>query len=116
MTRDIRFYLKNGRWFADVSETIEYGGTEDDNEMIAGADDWLDMLSNYGDAIILKVSDDELLKEKLSLHSIDEGNAGATYISYEYDELPINFTMWLCAVTTFIFGEYPKTIYYKIVK
>lgn len=116
MTRDIRFYNRDERWFADVPETIQSGGTEDDNEMVAGADTWLGMLSDQKEEVTLRISNDELLGEKLDLYSMDENYTGATYLAYEYDGLPVNHPIWLCAVTLFIFSGYPKIIHYKIIK
>ena len=106
----IRFYNRDGRWFADLPEYIAAGGTEDDCEMVAGADAWLDMLSPSDDNIWLEISESPL-KECLKLYSEDED--GGTYIAHEYNEEPYNSMVWLCNVTKFLFGKFPPTIYYQ---
>lgn len=110
----IRFYNRDGRWFADLPAYIEAGGTEDDCEMVAGADVWLKLLSKGKDTIFLEISTDAPLQEKLNLYHTDNDENGAYYIAYEYKEESINHQLWLCAVTMFLFGEYPHTIHYKL--
>lgn len=110
----VRFYNRDGSWYADLPEYIESGGTEADCLMVSGADTWLDFLSNYGDNIVLELSAEEPLTH--SITKIHEDDFGATYMAYEYNEKPINHQMWLCPVTLFVFGNYPQTIYYRIVK
>lgn len=114
MIRTLRFYNRDGRWFADVPQYIEAGGTEDDCEMVAGADTWLELLSEGKDSISITIADDEVLEEKLHLYQKDE--AGGTYIAHEYKDKDINLVLWLCNVTLFIFGKFPDIFYYKIKK
>jgi hypothetical protein len=109
----LRFYNRDGRWFADVPGWIESGGTEDDCEMVSGADLWLDHLSN-GDNIFLELSEEKHLKEKLE--KIEEDEFGATYLAETYKGLFFEHKMWLCPVTKFLFDKYPNTIYYEIRK
>ena len=110
----IKFYRKENRWYAYLPEYLEQGGTEEECEMIAGADDWLDYLSNHGDEITIELSDENVLSEKISLYESDE--YGATYIAHTYKEEDINQVLWLCPVTVFVFGNYPQSIYYHVLK
>ena len=110
----IRFYRKENRWYAYLPEYLEQGGTEEECEMVAGADDWLDFLSKNGDSVTLEISDKDSLTEKIVLYEEDE--FGATYIAHTYKEEDINQILWLCPVTVFVFGYYPKTIYYHVSK
>lgn len=107
----IRFYNRDLRWFADVPSYIEQGGTEDELEMVSGADAWLEYLSSGNDNVFLELSE-QPLQEKLNLYSKDE--FGATYIAHSFREEDINHTLWLCPVTLFVFGKYPDVIYYRI--
>lgn len=108
----IRFYNRDGRWFADLPHFLEAGGTEDDCEMVAGANDWLDILSGYKDSVTLEISPNTPLQEQLHMYSSDE--FGATYIAHEYKEETINHQLWLCPVTLFVFGEYPAVLNYRV--
>lgn len=110
MKKIIRFYKEDTRWFADLPEYIEAGGERDDLEMVMGADDWLDELSDYGEFIALRLST-EKLRNKITISDWDD--SGATYIAHEYNEETVNHVLWLCAVTKFVFGEFPETIYYE---
>jgi hypothetical protein len=107
------FYKKEGRWYADLPEYIHAGGTEADCEMVAGADTWLDFLSNNGTNITLEIDHQEPLSNKITRIGIDD--FGATYIAHEYNEEIVNHVLWICPVTLFVFGEYPETIYFQIV-
>ncbi len=111
----IRFYRdENKRWYADLPEYIAQGGTVEECEMVSGADDWLDFLSNRGDNITLELSDKDCLSEKIVMYESDE--FGATYVAYTYKEEDINQILWLCPVTVFVFGKYPENIYYHVLK
>lgn len=112
MTKTIRFYNRDGFWFADVPEWILQGGSEEDLAMVAGADIWLDFLSNGKDGIHIEISDDEIFDDKLVLLEKDE--FGATYNASSYEEMITNQVLWLCNVTIYIFGKFPETIYYKV--
>ena len=78
ITKTIPFYNRDGRWFADLPEYIAQGGTEDDCEMVAGADSWLDFISQGKDKIFLNLSTSPL-RNRLTLYDSDE--FGATYIT-----------------------------------
>jgi hypothetical protein len=110
--KTIRFYRKDTRWYAHLPEYIDQGGTEEECEMVSGADDWLDHISNYSDSVVLNLSDKDPLSEKIVLYEKDE--FGATYVAHSYKEEDINQVMWLCPVTVYVFGCYPEVIYYSI--
>jgi hypothetical protein len=82
--------------------------------MVAGADDWLDYISGYRDAVVLALSGQDSLSEKIVLYESDK--SGATYIAHTYKEEDVNQILWLCSVTLFVFGHYPKEIYYHVIK
>lgn len=114
MIRNILFYNRDGRWFANLPDYIEQGGTEDDCEMIRGADEWLDVLAEGSDRVWLKMSETNPLTEKIYLHGNDE--YGATYVAISYNNQDVLHKLWLCPVTLFLFEKYPSTIYYEKLK
>lgn len=109
--KKIRFYCRDGRWYADIPEYIEAGGTEEECEMVFGADSWLDYLSNGKENVFIKLSISEL-KEKLV--RVEKDEFGATYVAESYKGIEINHKLWVCPVTLFLFGEYPNIIYYEL--
>lgn len=107
----IRFYNREGRWFADLPEYIASGGTEDDCEMVSGADTWIDYLSKGKDSVFITISEEHFPKaEWLMLLAKDD--YGANYIAHTYEDEYVDLVMWLCPVTLFVFGKYPEIIYY----
>jgi hypothetical protein len=55
-----RFYKDDQGWFIDLPEFLEAGlGTKGNLAMVAGADTLLDRLSNNGDEVILRISDED---------------------------------------------------------
>lgn len=109
MIHVLRFYKEdNNRWYVDLPDYLEQGGHKEALEMVAGADTWLDFLSNYTNEVILKVSKDVPLKEHLV--QVEEG----TYIAMSYNNKEYNHKLWLCSVTLFVLEEYPSIIYYEV--
>ena len=119
---NIRFYNRNGLWYADVPSYIEQGGTEEDCLMVAGADEWLDILSKGQDTIHLRLEETQfdgahrLELQEFKVNSYKETGAIYTVEDYEPNPKYVGLEMWLCPVTEFVFGDYPKNIYYKIIK
>ena len=118
MNKIIQFYKEqDSLWYADLPDFIEAGGDKEMCQMVAGADLWLDFISNNGCEITLEISD-EMGTNRLIMEGIlgDEDGGGAIYLAHEYNEEPVGTPMWLCPVTLFVFGKYPKIIYYSVVK
>ena len=85
--------------------------------MVIGADILLDKISNKQNKVELEIS--TRLKpnfKRLERHEILGLFNGAIYIPKEdiiVNEYGQNW-LWLCFVTLFVFGYYPKNIYYKV--
>lgn len=107
----IRFYNENGLWYADLPTYISDGvGTKEDLLMVSGADTWLDILSECGNEISLEVRDSAFPEFDAKLLYVGDVKVPGDYIVY-----PNMHEMWLCGVTTWVFGYYPQAIYYKVV-
>ena len=98
-------------WYAQIPD---YTGDIDELEMIAGADDMCETLDIDGDGLVQTlVRDIPFPKEKLGrnftleLVKVNE-DEGADYKCPELD-----LEVWLCSVTKYVFGKFPKTIYIK---
>ena len=107
------FYKRDGSWYIDLPKYIEAGGTEEDCEMVGGADTWLDLVSDGKNGVTLVISDETVLSEKLTLYLEMPPGEGAVYVAYDYKDVFMNHQLWLCDVTKYVFGEFPKFIYYK---
>jgi len=85
--------------------------------MVAGADTFLDILAQGEDKVSLALSEEPIdgyhKLERIALHQM--GIGGADYILKEYMGQEINWEMWLCSVTMWVFkGIHPKTIYFQV--
>jgi hypothetical protein len=117
MRREIQFEKDLYGWYAVLPE---WTGPRDELEMVAGADNWLDILCQGEWDVWMTISDEPFDgAEKLEFISMGliegfEYGRGAWYVAREYMGLDFSLKMWLCDVTTFVFGDYPKIIYYKV--
>jgi len=114
--KEFRFYTKGEgheqTWWIDLCAYIAQGGNPADLQMVAGADDFLDILSgeNMEDEVKLQISEQKQ-KGFYELKRCDE--IPTVSGRYYFDDMSDNL-MWLCPVIMWIFeGRYPETIYYK---
>lgn len=117
MTRRIKFEKDMGFWYAVLPE---WKGDRADLQMVAGADSWLDILCEGEWDVWMTISDkpfngaEELTLIGFGLLEGPELGEGAWYLAKTYLGLDFDLKMWLCDVTKFVFGDFPKTIYYKV--
>lgn len=111
-----RFYKEDdNRWYIDLPE---WTGSKSELEMVAGADTMLDYFAADKKEVWMYVSENEI-KDGYTLEFIryaTEINNGALYKFYNYQEHIHSVTLfevWLCDVTKFVFGYFPKSIYMK---
>lgn len=122
--RTYRFYKEEcsiettRKWYIDLKYSPF---SKNALEMVAGADDLLDKLSNGKKEVTIQIStkyfkdhtDVLVLRQKLGLF------LGAIYSplkeKLETEIFDHKNLLWLCPVTLWIFLGYPTTIYFKIV-
>lgn len=109
---ELNFVKLANLWYAQLPE---YTGDIDELEMIAGADDMCETLDFNGDGLVQTIVQDIPFKEgktgktfTLNLVKSSEDD-GADYICPELEQ-----KVWLCDVTKYVFGQFPKTIYIKL--
>jgi hypothetical protein len=114
--RTFKFYKTEvGRWYVDLPE---WEGSVDELEMVAGADLFLDILSENEQTVNVVLStvpfegDDVLELQRYGDIESWEMGTGAWYRLLEYKGIDYELTMWLCDVTKFVFDEFPKNIYF----
>lgn len=115
--RNLKFYKEEtGRWYVDLPE---WEGEKDELEMVMGADSFLEILSQGENEVYVTLSDTEFPNaERLRLLELGriegiELGSGAWYSLTSYKDIPYDIEMWLCDVTKFVFGGFPKVIYFK---
>ena len=107
----LRFYKESdNRWYVDLPE---WEGSKAELERVDGAESMLEyMAEGEGQVwIILSESDFENADKLEFLRLATEIENGAFYKLDKYRGIEIGLEMWLCDVTKFVFGDFPKTIF-----
>jgi hypothetical protein len=126
----IRFIKEVGLWYADLPEFLEQGlGTKNNLLMVDGADTFLDLLSLNGEEVTLDINEIEFAGYQAKLGRISWGKNqellddvghepveyGAYYEVNELNEKAFSHRLWLCPVTEYVFGRYPKEMWVRVV-
>jgi len=98
------------RWYVVLPE---WTGAKEDLEMVAGADTMLDIISEGNKEVTISISEKEFEgSDKLEfVRMATEINNGAFYKINTYKGVELNLELWLCNVTLFVLGDFPKQIY-----
>ena len=110
MEKKLIFVKLAGRWFVLLPD---YPGDPMDLEMVSGADVLCETLDEYKNGFIsVTVSNGKCVKSTLfnvlNCKEVYE-EIGATYVKQDSD-----MEVWLCAVTKYVFGKFPETIYIRL--
>lgn len=102
----------NGRWYVDLPN---WKGSHDSLEMVAGADDMLELIGNGAPHVTLRVikkdaEDNKIKADMICVRTDCSMAGGATYRVFNNEGID---EMWLCPVTLFVLGEYPKVLYVR---
>lgn len=121
------FNRTDGKWFLDWPAYLEAGGTKDDLEMVFGADTFLSDRCVIGkDTVTIDIQFERMKGYSELVRSSNNLDAGAFYVHVEQipysvdcniepDYIPtVREVMWLCDVVKWIFGDFPKNIYFKV--
>lgn len=107
----LKFYKESdNRWYIDLPE---WTGSKADLEMVAGADSMLEYMAEGEGRVWLVLSEQEFENaDKLEfLRLATEIENGAFYKIDKYRGIDVGLEVWLCDVTKFVFGDFPKTIF-----
>ena len=113
--RVYNFYKQNGRWYINLPKYIERGGRKTDLEMVAGADQMLEVMAGGRKKLTLEL-DREFFAgaDLLELEELCAAPMGGGYYTlHTYHGKEINKRMWLCDVVLFVFGDMPEKIFVK---
>lgn len=107
MIKYLTFYKEIDKWYVSLND---WTGSKDDLEMVLGADTMLDILSQGKDSVEVCLSTNTFDNYKYILERTNNYDGGYWYdLKSEY----INFPVWLCYVTEFVFEEFPNKIYLR---
>lgn len=109
----LNFYKdENNKWFVSLPEWL---GSKDELEMVMGADTMLDILSQGEDSVFVYLSETpfENANQLTFVRNADEFENGAFYHLETIDQIELNLSVWLCDVTLFVLGHFPKIIYFQ---
>jgi hypothetical protein len=104
----------NNRWFVDLPE---WKGTKEALEMVCGADHMLDILAQGEYEVTLNIDTDRPENGNYRIKLVRAAalpESGADYIAFAVigDTLnELNFPIWLCDVTLFVYGYFPEVLY-----
>jgi hypothetical protein len=107
----LKFYKESdNRWYVNLPE---WEGTKSELEMVAGADNMLEYMAEGENNVSVFMSEEEFEgADTLQFVSLaDEIGNGAFYKLKTYLGIEINLEIWICDVTKFIFGDFPKKIH-----
>jgi hypothetical protein len=114
--RSYKFYKDQDGWFVDLPE---WEGEKWELQMVMGSDTFLDILSQGDDMVHVNMSTEHFeganILQFTELGRIEgpELGEGAWYFLNDFQGIDYSLEMWLCHVTTFVFGEYPNRIYFR---
>jgi hypothetical protein len=117
MKRTFKFYKdKNSLWYVDLPE---WTGEKWELQMVWGADTLLELMAQGEDVVHTIMATEPF--EGCNVLNFDnfgriegpELGEGSWYHLSEYKGLSYNLTLWLCDVTKFVFGDFPKNIYFS---
>ncbi len=109
--RSFRFYKESdNRWYVDLPE---WTGSKEELELVAGADTMLEYMAQGENEVRLILSEEKFDNADTLdfIRLATEIENGAFYKMEKYRGIELNLELWLCDVTKFVFGDFPKTIF-----
>jgi hypothetical protein len=121
--RLMKFYKDtDNKWYADVPE---WTGDKWELEMVCGADTMLEIMAQGEEEVFLNLTTEDprgnpenpgYVPIRLHIDTLTKIKdtpdiGGATYMMKSWRGMEFNLEIWLCHVTSFVFGELPETIY-----
>ena len=107
---------KNGNWYVDFPH---WPFSHDNLAMVSGADKMLELLSD-GDLIVrvsvIPAKKQERHDDYIELEQTESSLFGGSTYQVRCEPFIKRFkrdTLWICPVTLFVLGQYPKFVYIK---
>ncbi|MDQ7949197.1 MAG: hypothetical protein REI93_10145 [Pedobacter sp.] len=113
--RSFKFHKNNqSEWYLELPE---WSGDPADLQMVEGADQWLDLLAQNKNQVVVRLSDHHFEgAEILTLIRLRDANlgGGGYYYLENYRDSLVGIKLWLCEVTRFVFDQIPQKIYFLV--
>ncbi len=109
--REFRFYKETtNQWYVDLPE---WEGPKSALEMVDGADSLLEYMAEGRGEVqaVLSTNPVEGVYHLKFIRETPEIGEGAQYFLEQYLGIALELNVWLCNVTKFVFGEFPKEIW-----
>jgi hypothetical protein len=102
-------------WYIDLPQFIEEGGSKGDLAMVEGADTMLDIVAAGDDTVTLALHTEAFDRaDMLELtEKCDPFVGGGYYLLRYWEGKQVMHTMWLCAVTEYVFNYLPEKIFIR---
>lgn len=85
--------------------------------MYPSAENWLDIIGKGKDEITIEVSTSHFPDAEALWRQEFAGIVrGTLYVAKTYQNTETNHPVLLCPVTVYVFGRYPKVIYYRVLE
>lgn len=105
--KTLKFNKEDSKWYIDIPE---WEGSKADLEMVSGADDLLDYLSNNKNTVTV-IASEGILDSSICLEKKTDLSNGADYKVFGCDKVN---ELWLCDVTKYIYGYMPEFLFVKL--
>ena len=112
----LKFIKLAGRWFIHLPD---YPGLPEDLEMVMGADSFCQQLDKHNTGLLTVYVDTEpkvnrFTKQEYVFKFDEYSEVDGEILGAYYSTNDSNFKIWLCNVTKYLFGEFPKIIYIRL--
>lgn len=107
--KEYRFYKDDDGWFIDLPS---FPGPKSALAMVAGADTLLDKFNDGSNEVMIDLSTKQPEHGVINKFVRTKKNGIFGGADYDYD----GHAFWLCPVTLYVFGRYPKVIYFNIIR
>lgn len=109
------FNKESSGWYIDLPQYLKQGGSKADLAMVEGADTMLDIMSGNNNSVTLTMDDKPFEgSDMLELtEKCDPSIGGGYYLLRSWERKAVMHSMWLCAVTEFVFGYLPEKIFIR---
>ena len=108
----LNFVKMAQRWYVQMPD---YTDGVDDLELTGDADNFCEKLDDTGCGIVTTVVRDKPFRKMRGVITLELDTVNAEYGGANYKCPEMKMDVWLCDVVKFIFGQFPKTIFIKVV-
>ena len=102
---ELTFNKEDTGWYVDLPD---YDGPKEDLVMVLGADTLLDILAQDDCVVRTFIYEEDPGTSDFELRRLKDESDGYWYLAKSE---VFEFEVWLCKVTKFVFGHFPRELY-----